>query len=67
MARTDADGPCQPGTFNSQLRHAFAAVQGGANPFGVLYLDLDRFKEVNNTQGHALRDELRKRMGNSPS
>ena len=59
MARTDVlTGLANRGTFNDRLRQAFAAVQRGANPFAVLYLDLDRFKEVNDTQGHPVGDEL---------
>jgi diguanylate cyclase (GGDEF)-like protein/PAS domain S-box-containing protein len=59
MARTDVlTGLANRGTFNDRLRHAFAAVQRGANPFAVLYLDLDRFKEINDTQGHPVGDEL---------
>ena len=59
MARTDVlTGLANRGTFNDRLRQAFAAAQRGANPFAVLYLDLDRFKGVNDTQGHPVGDEL---------
>jgi diguanylate cyclase (GGDEF)-like protein/PAS domain S-box-containing protein len=59
LARTDVlTGLANRATFNDRLRHAFAAAQRGANPFAVLYLDLDRFKEVNDTHGHPVGDKL---------
>jgi diguanylate cyclase (GGDEF)-like protein/PAS domain S-box-containing protein len=59
LARTDVlTGLANRVTFNDRLRHAFAAAQRGANSFAVLYLDLDRFKEVNDTHGHPVGDKL---------
>jgi diguanylate cyclase (GGDEF)-like protein/PAS domain S-box-containing protein len=59
LARTDAlTGVANRITFTERLRQAFAASQRGAHPFAVLYLDLDRFKEVNDSLGHRAGDLL---------
>jgi diguanylate cyclase (GGDEF)-like protein/PAS domain S-box-containing protein len=59
LARTDAlTGVANRLIFNDRLRQAFAAAQRGASAFAVLYLDLDRFKEVNDTLGHHAGDRL---------
>ena len=59
LARTDAlTGLANRSTFTERLRQAFAASQRGAHPFAVLYLDLDRFKEINDTLGHHAGDLL---------
>ncbi len=44
--------------FVERLRSAFVRCRRGAKPFAVLYFDLDHFKDVNDTLGHAIGDGL---------
>ena len=64
LAMTDAlTGLANRRVFIDRLRQAFAATQRGALPFAILYLDLDGFKDINDTLGHPAGDLLLKSVG----
>lgn len=44
--------------FMDRLERAIAHAERNQSPVGVLYIDLDRFKDVNDTLGHPAGDEL---------
>ena len=44
--------------FENRVKLALAEVQEAASPYVVCYMDLDRFKVVNDSCGHAAGDEL---------
>ena len=61
LAKTDPlTGIANRATFIERLEQAFAHCKAGAKPFAVLYIDLDRFKDVNDTLGHSAGDILLK-------
>ncbi len=48
--------------FNSRLDDALHMARRMGYPVAVMILDLDRFKQINDTQGHLIGDEVLKRV-----
>ena len=49
--------------FNDRLNQAISLAKRDSHLFALLYLDLDRFKPVNDALGHSAGDELLKAVG----
>ncbi len=63
QARHDAlTGLLNRREFEHRLEKALSSVQAGDNEFAVLFLDLDRFKQVNDNCGYLAGDELLRQM-----
>lgn len=63
MARYDAlTGLANRRVFAEAVQQAIARAQRGAKGFAVLYLDLDHFKDINDTLGHPIGDLLLKSL-----
>jgi diguanylate cyclase (GGDEF)-like protein len=57
LARHDAlTGLPNRRVFSAELQAALGRAQSGAATYSVLLIDLDRFKEINDLQGHAAGD-----------
>jgi two-component system, cell cycle response regulator len=50
--------------FNDRLTHAIAMAKRHAWTLAVMFLDLDRFKYINDTHGHAVGDRVLKEVAN---
>ncbi|MBT5869828.1 MAG: diguanylate cyclase [Nitrospinaceae bacterium] len=50
--------------LNDRLERALLQAQRNNSLVGLLYIDFDRFKQINDTLGHGVGDELLKSVGN---
>ncbi|QJE02093.1 EAL domain-containing protein [Massilia forsythiae] len=44
--------------FTERMKAALAEAQRAGTPLAILYMDLNRFKEINDTQGHGVGDQV---------
>jgi diguanylate cyclase (GGDEF)-like protein len=64
MARYDAlTGLSNRAMFLDRVNESLARMADDGQPFSILMLDLDRFKAVNDSLGHAIGDTLLKMVG----
>jgi diguanylate cyclase (GGDEF)-like protein len=64
LARYDElTGLANRSLFGEQLARAMGRSQRKSTPLAVLFIDLDRFKSVNDSLGHDIGDELLRQVG----
>ena len=64
LARTDAlTGVCSRRAFGELLEHDIALMRRAPNPLTIAMVDLDDFKSLNDTYGHAEGDRALRTMG----